>query len=217
MQTALLAVAIALPAGLVLAAIPIAREYPQALLAYWLGGLIFTVGAVAACGAFVRGYRVFSFVVLALAVAMGFAASWVMLGQGHVGQGRALAMVNQLHARSIGIDDKITWAVGRPDARVMYYGGMKVHPLFSPLEMASRRDGRRHVEADLLAEGEDRLRRLLSRKDSGEYVIIDAKYWDLLRERGTVSADELFRVGEPNREPGGDDWVVIANRRGAGA
>ena len=69
-------------------------------------------------------------------------------------------MVEELRVRNIGPQDRITWMVGSPSAQLIYHARHRIKPLFTPLELASKRRRRRDIPRELLEAG---YRRVLER------------------------------------------------------
>ena len=202
-------IGLALAAGLGYGAYVVRYEYAEVAWSFRLGAIIFAVGVVASCVAFLKRDRVLSLMVLLAASALTFAWSWDAIGQGGILDTRVSAMMEELRARSIGRVERITWAIGRPDSRLMYYMGLDIQQLFTPLELAPKREGRQTIPQDLLQEGAERMRaRLLT--DQKEYFVLKGKYWDRLKDSMDLPAREVFRAAGEWNDPK-NDWVVVTN------
>lgn len=210
LQTTLITLAASIPIGLGLASIFVAREYPRAMGAFVGGSAITIVGVIVCCVAFRMRNRLLSLGVLCLTVMLSFAWVWEALGRSRALQWQAINMVDAFRARSIGPRDKITWCVGRPDARIAFYLGREVQLLFDPFEAAKMRKGRRVVPRMLLEEGAKRIINRLA-GDTKEYFVIDAKYWEQLRAEADPKGYEVFRVEGQKKDDTDDDWAVITN------
>jgi len=210
LRTAAVALVVFLGVATVVADAVIGRQYGAALWTYRVGMPLLLAGVVAATIAFLRQQRVASLLMLFASSALSFAWAWNALGQSHALQRQPDAMVAELKARSIGDGDRITWVVGRPDARIMYYLGRQIEPLFDPLEVSARREGRRSVPLEMIIEGETRMKRRLG-SATEEYFIVDADYWDRFRGSTGGVAREVFRVCGEDHLDTDDDWVVITN------
>lgn len=208
------ALAIAVPIAFVIGGFVLAKEMPQLLKNYTLLGIVSTIGTTACCIAFTSKQRMLSLAILHVCIAISFILTWDGLGQSRAVGAQPIAMVEQLRAHSIDAADRITWVMGRPDARLIYYAGREIPPLFTTMELAPRRDGRKMVPRELLMEGVDRLTQRLSSQQE-EYFIIDAKYWDQLCLFTNPPAREVLRVAGDDPK-GGEDWVVITNRWNTG-
>jgi hypothetical protein len=160
--------------------------------------------------------RLASLLILCTTVALGFGLSWNAMGLHDALQWQAKEMVAKLEAIPLKPTDRLTWVKGRPDARLSYYLNHDVEPLFTSLELAPRREGRRYVQTDILVEGGERILERLE-NDKGEYFIIDVDYWALLQEHFKPDAREIFRVEGPDANDVDDDWVVITRTDHAAA
>ncbi|NOS99499.1 MAG: phospholipid carrier-dependent glycosyltransferase [Phycisphaerales bacterium] len=210
LHLAAVVIVLAIPVGLVLGAVFVQREYADVMRAYLVGGLLVGVGAVAGTIAFVRRRRAFSLATLCVSSGLAFGITWDAIGLSRALNGQVDTMADQLRAESIGAEDRLTWVVGRPDARLAYSLGREIQPLFSPLEVAPFREGRATIPESLVTAGADRLRRLLAAAQE-EYFIIDADFWDRLRQNDGLPAREVLRVPGDEIDDTDDDWVVITN------
>jgi len=188
----------------------VVREHSQLLRAYCVAGTILALGVPACCVAFLKRQRALSLALLHVCAALAFVGMWDGIGQARALQWQAYAMVETLREKSIGPEDRITWVVGRPDARLVYYLGREIQPLFSPLDLAAQRTGRRAIPRELLMAGAERLERRLESNEE-EYFIIDAEIWDKMRHSLAPRAREVFRVLGDEQFDDDDDWVVITN------
>ena len=208
MRAAIGAILLTLVVGLGVGGYFVAQQSPELLGAAGVAGPILVIGIVVSCIAFATRQRVLSFVSLVVTVGLVFASSWVMLGQSRALQAKAFTMVEEIKAAGISTQDPITWVVGRPDTRLIYYLERPIKPLFTPLEVATRRDARSVVPQTLLLEGADRIRDRLA-SDQKEYFIIHGKYWERLLETIEVPPRKIARV--PGKSGTGKDWILFTN------
>lgn len=208
-----------LTAGTAIAAVGIAlivgwffvnREYPGIQRLYFVAAGIMMAGVISSGVTFVRRQRGLALVLLLGFVVACFAWTWDALGRSKVLQSKAYTMIDELEKRSIGNDDRLTSVLGRPDARLVHYMERAIPPLFSDLEIRSRRTGRKRIPKKLLDEGLERLRRRLA-SPGEEYFLLDVESWGQLRDTFGISAREVFRVAGEDADETDDDWVVITN------
>jgi 4-amino-4-deoxy-L-arabinose transferase-like glycosyltransferase len=201
--------------GAVVAIVLTEREVPSITWATWHAAGILLAGIGLASYLFWVGRRQVSLIVLYVIPVLMFAWLWSALGRSEFGRGEAL-FAERFKALAIGPDAPITWAIGRPDARVSYYLGITIQPLYTPMELAARRRGRRGVPEDIIAEG---ARRIADRLASSrvEYFIFEA---DELYMFGSLVIDgrslreryiEVLRV-ETDPSDRGEALVVITNK-----
>jgi len=208
-RLAIIALAIAMAVGLPWGVWEMHEEYPGIL---WMAlptcGLIL-IGLGICCGLFWRERRPASLMALAVTSIIGFAWVWSALGRSDVNMGEvrlAEAM------RRLGIDegDQITFAVGRPDARLGYYLGTQVQPLFTELEIATRRRGRIEVSEEILWEGIARVEALLNSEEE-HYLIFEADELNSLKMMlPDIRYTEVLRVPTHPKDRS-RDLVVITN------
>jgi hypothetical protein len=124
-------------------------------------------------------------------------------------------LADELKQMSIGPNDKITWAAGESDARLVYYSGMQINPVFSPLELAARRRGRTEVSLAILKEGAERIAQRLHSKQK-EYVIFDDVV-ELNWFQHTTKAQyrEVVRICKDPNKPE-HSLIVITNKWNTG-
>jgi len=191
----------------------LAREDPDLVWAIWpiVGLLLGGVGT--ACYLFWRENRLASLLTLCIMPLVIFAWTWSAVGRSEVDKGE-VKVAEALKRLLIGANDRITYAVGRPDARLSYYLGVQIHPLYSPLEMAARRRGRLEVPEDVLLEGAKRIIDRLNSKQE-EYFIFEAKELEMLKKLFPVEYREVLRVETEHGDPG-EDIVVITNKWNTG-
>lgn len=197
-----------LPVAGVVGGFVFARKYPGELSVYRVAGLLALFGAAASCMAFAPGRRLMSLLLLEGSVALSFAFAWDALSASGATQQRTVQLVQQLNAHFIDSDDRVTWVGGRADARLVYYTGLRIRPLFDDRELGAIREGRRALPPELLNESIHRItERLVSNAE--EYFIIDARLYDRVHESLSIPAREVFRVAGTTRRD--DDLVVITN------
>lgn len=186
------------------------RNQDQAMLSvFWVVGLIALIGCVAATVSFQPGRRLLSLFVLQSTVAIAFALGWDTLGLTNASQRKFEDLVAGLNAHAVKQEDRITWIQGRPDARLIFYSGRNVVPLFNDSELAELRDGRQGVPELLMTEAIDRIHERLA-GDTREYFVIESGWWDRLRDSQALPAREVFRV-RGSRNSGRDGLVVFTN------
>ena len=196
--------------GILVGAYKMRRELPGAMSTYYAAALIFLIGTIAAAITFNPRARVLSFLLLQAAVAGAFAFGWDLLGVTNAPQRKAVELVQKLDEHHIGGNDRITWVHGRPDARVVYYSGRNITPLFDDSELASRREGRRGISEALISEGVERIqKRLISDKE--EYFVIDTQGWEFFRARLSGAAREVFRIHGSQAARSEDGLLVFTN------
>ena len=216
LRLAVWVLALGLIAGVPVGGLFILRDYPHVMHAYVVGGGVLIAAGVACGMLFLSGRRLASFLLLNACVGVGFALTWDALGQARALNRRAYAIVDKLRELRVTPEQRITWCVGRPDARLMFYLGRRIDPLFSPLELATRRKNRTLVPKELLIEG---MQRLEERFASGqrEYFVIDADYFRRWRENSDTPVEELLRVYGGREDSERDDLVLIAGNSPAKA
>ncbi len=166
-------------------------------------------GVIAATLLYLRERRAASLAVLSGAFAVCFVWSWSALGRSEFGR-EALHLANALDRMRIGENDRITWADdGRQDARVVYYCGHKINPLYDVIELASRRRGRRVAPTEIMKEGAKRIIERL-RSEVEEYFVFEADKLNLMNHYFDVPAREVIRVSKGTDDPA-DEWVIITN------
>ncbi len=214
LKTALLLIVVLVPVGLVIGMASLYKEQPVMFWAGWRAGLIMLVCVFAATYAFWRMQRQLSLLILTVTPVLVFVWMWSALGRSD------FACAEVRFARHVAqqvrdSDARVTWAVGRPDARIPYYAGMRVYPLFTPMEMASRRRGREEVPHGVLLDGADKV---MDRLESGrrEYFILEADELATFREMFQPRYREVLRVETEEDEPG-EAYVLIMNPPGSSA
>ncbi len=192
-----------------------AREQPQIAWAIWPVVLAVLIGTGLTSWLYWARWRREGLLALFVLSLVVFAWLWSALGRSGF-EGETVAFAERLKGLPIAKDTEITWAVGRPDARVCYYSGRTITPLYTPLEMAMRRCDRLTVPQDLLVEG---AKRIAGRLESNvpQYFIFEA---DKLEMLGSLVIDdrsikdsytEVLRVEVDPDDPG-EALVVITNR-----
>jgi len=186
----------------------VSKEMPDATAGFAMAAVLFFVGALAWLITYAANYRASSFVVLLCTVGATFALSWNALGQQGMIDERAADLMAALDKTAIGPDDPITWVVGRPDARLMYYRHLNVRPLFTTLELAPKRKGRRGIPEWLIEDAMTKLRERLQSRDK-EYFIIPGMFWDAYESKVSDLANIVCRVKSPFGKKGRNDIVVF--------
>lgn len=158
---------------------------------------------------FRRQRRQASLVVLFVLPVILFGWTWSALGRSDFAKAQ-VKTAQALKRLGIGENDRITNAVGRPDARLSYYLGTQVLSLYSPLEIAARRRGRLEAPLDLLLEGAQRIADRLN-SERKEYFIFKAKELDTLKTFVPIEYTEVLRVETQPDNPG-KAIVVITNK-----
>jgi len=201
--------ALAVPFGLH----KVATDEPALLWAGGIGVLLLLGGVGLAGYLFWVDRRQGSLLILFVMPLALLAWTWSSVGRSGLGTGE-LQLANRLKQCLIGGNDKITWPVGRPDARLGYYAGIQIRPLYSPLEMASRRRGRREVPQEILLEGASRIvDRLHSNQE--EYFVFEADNLAMFESLMMVKYREVLRVQIDPDEPE-EALVVITNEWNTG-
>jgi len=182
-----------------------AKEDPDVVWAVAPALVLLLAGVGAVCYLFWRQRRLASLLALCVMSVSVFAWTWSSLGRSDVGKSE-LKMAEAMKRLSIGSNDRITRAVGRPDARISYYLGVNVNPLYSPLEMATRRRGRLEVPLEILIEGAARVADRLN-SDQEEYFIFEAKELDMLQFLSPIEYREVLRVETEDDNP--DKAIIL--------
>lgn len=185
-------------------------ELPAAMTPFWTALALLTVGVLGCCWAFASGRRGTSFLLLLITAAVTAGSAWQSLGGDVLTDRRVAGLIEGVRASAIDEDAVLVWVGGRPDARLMYYGGLKLRPVFSALELAPSREGRRAADRGLVDRMLTRIRGPFERGER-QYVIVKGQYWDALHTRIDDVAQVEFRVSGDHGNPG-DDWVVLTNR-----
>jgi len=186
----------------------VSKEMPGATAGFATAGVLFFAGALAWLITYAANYRASSFVVLLCTVGATFAMSWNALGQQGMIDERAADLMAAIDETAIGPDDPITWVVGRPDARLMYYRHLNVRPLFTTLELAPKREGRRGIPEWLIEDAMTKLRERLQSHDK-EYFIIPGAFWDGYGSKVSDLATVVCRVKSSFGKRGRNDIVVF--------
>ncbi|NLX20963.1 MAG: glycosyltransferase family 39 protein [Phycisphaerae bacterium] len=185
------------------------RKEPTVLWAAWTAMVITLVGVAVACRLFWRERREACLVTILCTTLLAFSWAWTALGRSDFDNDE-IRLVAELERLSIGANDKITWAVGRPDSRLSYYGGSHIKALYTAEELASRRRGRLEVSDDLLLEGVARVVDRL-KSDEEEYFIFEAEDLAFFRQLVDVEYREVVRVAAKRKGPA-KSLVVITNK-----
>jgi 4-amino-4-deoxy-L-arabinose transferase-like glycosyltransferase len=194
------AVLIAVVAGLVV----VAKEEPVLLWPAALGGGGLLAGVWLASYLFWAGKRQASFLALVFTPLVVFSWTWSSLGRSGFNRS-PVDLAQSFKQLSIGPEDRITWPVGRPDARLVYYGGVSIQRLFSPQELAARRRGRGEVSQELLLDGATLIADRLE-SDQKEYFIMEAGELGVLKNLLKLEYAEVARGGSEHDDP---DKVLI--------
>ncbi|MBN1344933.1 MAG: glycosyltransferase family 39 protein [Phycisphaerae bacterium] len=191
------------------------RDKPVVAWAAFNAIAILIVGVGLAAYLFRSGRRRASLITIYVMPLLVFAWLWSALARGGF-ETEEVRFAERLRALSLPADAKITWAVGRPDARVCYYSGLPVQPLYTPMEMAARRRGRTEVPQDILIEGATRIINRLE-STTPEYFIFEAGKLDMFGS--LVRSDRAFRndyaeILRVQCDPGNprEDLIVITNK-----
>jgi len=201
---------IAAPVGLY----QVRREAPDLLWASGIGLLILLGGIGLASYLFRIQKRQASLLTLFVLPLMLFAWIWSSLGRSHFEKAE-VNLASQLKQLSIGANDKVTWALGRPDARLGYYAGFQINPLYSTLEMATRRRGRLEVPQDILLEGAGRIVERLESKQEEYFIFDDLDKLEMLKEFMRADYREVLRIQTDPDDPD-EVLVVITNKWNTG-
>ncbi len=191
----------------------VVRKEPTVLWAAWTALGVMLVGLVAACHLFWTERRQACLVTILCTTLLTFSWSWTALGRSNFDNDE-IRLVAQLDRLSIGANDKITWAVGRPDSRLSYYGGTHIKPLYTAEELAGRRRGRLKVSDDLLLEGAMQVVNRLKSKEE-EYFIFEAEDLAFFSRLIDVEYREVVRV-PALRKGAAKSLVVITNKWNTG-
>jgi len=190
------------------------REAPDLLWASGIGLMILFGGTGWASYLFWIQKRQASLLAIFVLPLMLFAWSWSSLGRSRF-EKAVVELASQLKQLSIGANDQVTWALGRPDARLGYYAGFQIHPLYSPLEMATRRRGRLEVPQDVLLEGASRIAERLESKQEEYFIFDDLDALEMFKTIMSADYREVLRI---QTDPNDDDevLVVITNKWNTG-
>jgi len=198
-----------------LAAAPIGlyRIHEQKPDLLWVAGvgLPILLGGIALAGyLFRRQKRQASLVTLFVLPLVLFAWIWSALGRSGF-ESAQVELAHQLKRLSIGENGKITWAIGRPDARLCYYAGFRIGRLYSPLEMARRRRGRIEVPPEVLLEAAERIAERLESPEE-QYIIFDSAHkLEMLNQVTKVKYREVIRLPADPDDPD-KVLIVITNK-----
>jgi 4-amino-4-deoxy-L-arabinose transferase-like glycosyltransferase len=203
--------------GAAVAAVYVDRVMPGMLKFCIVGLVLICTGIVISAAAYLGKHRVVSFAALQITFCVAAAWGWWALGQTRALDYKPLTLAQRLRDESIGPEDRVTWAVGRPDSRLAFALGQPVPPLFSPLELANFRSDRVNVSLELKLQFIERLRQRLE-SEHEEYFVIDAGYWSTIVAGVSPPppAREVVRIHDPFDPDDEDDWVVITNAWNAG-
>jgi len=198
-----------LTVGLGLAWREVSRYVPEVLPTFGSSAALLVVGCIACFTMYALRKRTTSFVVLLATSVLTFAWSWDSVGQRGVLNQRMVDLMKELQTTTIGPADHLTWVAGRPDARIIYYMGLDVRPLFTALELAPQRDGRRTVPKEVINKAMEVIGERL-KSDRKEYFIVKGQYWDLLSSGINALASVICRVPGEWNDPK-DDWILFTN------
>ena len=179
---------------------------------FWTAGVGVPVllAAVVLAGCLFRTRRrVASLLVVCVLPLLLFAWCWSSLGRNEY-EGAVVGFAARLRELSHRGGGRITWAIGRPDARVGYYAGFQIDPLYSPLEMTGRRAGRREVPREILLEGARRIAERLDSRTREYFIFDDMEKLRMFRMFPAARYRELMRV-RTNRDDPDAALVLITN------
>jgi 4-amino-4-deoxy-L-arabinose transferase-like glycosyltransferase len=162
----------------------------------------------AACVAFARNLRTSSFALVLLSVPL-LVELGMPVARGVVlnADSSAQALAKGFTERGVGPADDIFWADSRPNATIEFYSGLRIRKLVDEIEMASIREGRRSVSADLRREIAERIGQRLN-ENRPVYMILSRKHYERLVQAGEIHHRVLFRLDGLCEDPG-DDLVVF--------
>jgi len=183
------------------------RQYPGLfqpfVFAYSGAFLVWTAASLA----YARNRRLASFVLLNLGVPILLLVMWPAAAEGLGSNAEAQALITALRGHGISPDDELIWADKRPNASIEFYSDQKIRRLIDVNEMAGLRSGRRSVSGDVFQEVARRVRERL-RQDQPVYLVLRAKYFELLSRQQDLSTRVLFHL-EGFHENAEDDLVVF--------
>jgi len=205
---------VGIPVAAMVGAVIFVDRYPEQWAIYRVAGVIVILGGIVSTLLFAPGRRITSLLFLEATVALAFTSAWDAIGLSDAKSVRTRQIVEQFHARFIGDDDRVVWVCGRSDARLAYYTGLRIRPLFEDSELGPLREGRKTLPPELLTEGVRRITERLS-SDTEEYFIADARLVDRMREAVSTPIREVFRVSGSTRSDD-DDLVVLTNQWNTG-
>jgi hypothetical protein len=186
----------------------VSRDFPVILRAAQIGGAIVLAGVLLAAGLFLIQRRKASLIALCMTSALTFSWTWSAIGRSGF-EGDVKILGDGLEALRVEGNDRITWVEGRPDARICFYTGLKINPLYTEMELAERRRGRLEVSEDLLMDAADRIIDRL-KSDRKEYFIIEAEELGMMIQFFKVPHRIVLQVPVDARHPN-DTLVVITN------
>lgn len=157
--------------GMPIALAVLHRNEPEFLWTMWIPALVVVTAIIAATWLYYYNQRVASLALVYAMPVIAFAAGWSALGRSDFDREEVL-FAEKLKALDLGDDASVTWAIGRTNARVSYYGETRITQLFTAAEMAARRSNRIEIPPEILQEGAEKIVELLER-DRPEYIIID--------------------------------------------
>ncbi len=175
-------------------------------------GVVFVLGIAASAALFVVRHAPASLAGLVVTMTATYSLAWDAMGSMPILDVRLPRMVEQLAAHDITPNDQIIWLSGRPDARLAYYYGIQTERLFTALELAPVREGRRSASEALVERFAGEIERILNERP-GSYFVVKGRYWDSIMHTKTLNVRMVFRVtGNPDLA-GRDDWVVFTGQK----